>query len=128
MAKKTDILIVDDDPATCATLRNILVKSSYEVRIAHSGEEAIAAAREKAHDVVLIDMHLPTINGLETYLAIRDIDPEMVAIMMTGYRQRMAKLVEQALQGHACACLYKPIDVEELLKLMDKIWRRKQTA
>jgi len=120
------ILVVDDDPATCMMLRNILVRRGYEVGVAYTGEEAIAAADERSHDIVFIDMKLPTINGLETYLAIRETNSQMTAIMMTAYRQEMGDLVEQALRNHAYTCLYKPIDVEELLRLVDEIWERKQ--
>ncbi len=120
------ILVVDDDPGTCITLRNILIKKGYQVGIAHTGEEAIAMAQEAAHDVIFIDMKLPTINGLKTYLAIKEINPEAVAIVMTAYRQEVADLVKEALDNHAYTCLYKPLNMEELLKLVEEIQERKQ--
>jgi DNA-binding NtrC family response regulator len=119
------VLVVDDDPATCTTLRNILTRKSYLVGSVHSGEEAIALAQEKAYDIIFIDMKLPTINGLETYLAIREINPQAVTIMITAYRQEMGELVEAALQNHAYTCLYKPLDMEKLLGLVDEIRKRK---
>jgi DNA-binding NtrC family response regulator len=120
------VLVVDDDPATCITLRNILARKGCEVGIAHTGEEAIAIAREKAQDIIFIDMKLPTINGLETYLAVREVSPQVVAVMITAYRQEMADLVEEALRNRAYTCLYKPLDMEELLGLADEIWERKR--
>ncbi len=120
------VLVVDDDPATCITLRNILARRSYEVNVAHTGEEAIAAAREKAYGIIFIDMKLPTINGLETYLAIREIDPQVVTIIITGYRQEMGDLVEEAWRNHAYTCLYKPFDIERLLILVGDIWEKKR--
>jgi two-component system response regulator HydG len=122
------ILVVDDDPGTSITLKNILIKRGYKVGIAGTGEEAIAMARQNAYDIIFIDMKLPTINGLETYLAIKEVNPEAVAVMITAYHQEMADLVEQALKSDAYACLYKPLDVTELLKLVDEIWGRKQGA
>ena len=122
------ILVVDDDPGTCITLRNILAKKGYEVGIAPSGEEAIAMAQQKACDMIFIDMKLPVLNGLETYLAIREINPQVVAIMMTAYRQEMAGLVEEALRNQAYTCFYKPLDIEELLRLVEEIRGRKQKA
>lgn len=119
------VLVVDDDPGTCITLRNILTRKSYKVDIAHTGEEAIGVAQERACDVVFIDMKLPTINGLETYLAIREINPQAVAIMMTAYRQEMADLIEEALHNDAHSCLYKPLEMEELLRLVDEVVKRK---
>ena len=119
------ILLVDDDPATCITLRNILTKRDHKVGIAYTGEEAIAMAQEAAHDIIFTDMKLPTINGLETYWAIREINPQAVTIMITAYRQEMAELVEEALKNHAYTCLYKPLEMDELLRLVDEIVKRK---
>jgi len=122
------ILVVDDDPGTCITLRNILTKAGYEVGIARTGEEAIAMAQQKDYELIFIDMKLPVLNGLETYLAIREINPQVVAIMMTAYRQEMASLVEEALRGRAYTCLYKPLGIEEMLRLVEEIRRRKRDA
>ncbi|MBU0491503.1 MAG: response regulator [Chloroflexi bacterium] len=120
------ILVVDDDPGTGVTLRNILAQKGHAVGIAHSGEEALALARQQAYDVLLIDMKLPVLNGLETYLAIRAINPQAVAIMMTAYRQELAGLVEEALRNHAYTCLYKPLDIAELLRLVEEIRERQR--
>jgi len=122
------IMVVDDDPGTCTTLKNILTKKDYHVGVAGNGEEAINMAQKRAYDIIFIDMKLPTINGLETYLAIKEVHPEVVAIMMTAYRQKMADLVKEALNNTAYACLYKPLDIKEMLRLIDEIWERKQKA
>jgi DNA-binding response OmpR family regulator len=96
------------------------------VGIAHTGEEAVAMAQEVAYGIIFIDVKLPTINGLETYLAIRQVNPGVVAIMITAYRQEMADLVEEALRNHAYTCLYKPLDMAELIRLVDELWERKR--
>jgi len=85
-------------------------------------------AQEKTYAIIFIDMKLPTINGLETYLAIKENNPDAVAIMMTAYRQEMAELVEEALNNHAYTCLYKPLNIEGLLGLVDEIVEKKQKA
>jgi len=120
------ILVVDDDPGTCTNLKNILSNQGYRVSTVNTGEEAIARAQKKDYDVIFIDMKLPTINGLETYLAIKEVNPEAVAIMMTGYRQEIADLVEEALNNCAYTCLYKPLDEEEILRLVEEIEEKKQ--
>ena len=122
------VLVVDDHPETCITLKNILIKKNYQVGIALTGEEAITMAQENAYDIIFIDMKLPTINGLETYLAIKESNPQAVAIMITAYRQEMAELVEEALNNSAYACLYKPFDMEEMLRLVGEIRERRQKA
>jgi len=120
------ILVVDDDPGTCKTLKNILVKKGYEVDIAYAGEEAITMVQRRACDIVFIDMRLPTINGLETYLAIKEINPQTVAIMITGYHHEVEDLMEQALYNSAYTFLYKPLDMAQVLKLVDDVWERQQ--
>ena len=66
-------------------------------------------------------MKLPTINGLETYIAIKDINPNATAILITGYHQEMDELINSALSKTAYTCLHKPLDLEVLLQLIDKI-------
>jgi CheY-like chemotaxis protein len=124
----TLILVVDDDPGTCITFKNILLKKSYKVGIAHTGEEAIAMAQEKSYDIIFIDMKLPTINGLETFITIKKVNPEAAAIVMTAYRQEVADQVKEALNNDAYACLYKPLDMAEVLRVVDDIREGKQNA
>ena len=71
-------------------------------------------------------MKLPTLNGLETYLAIKKVNPEAVAVLMTGFRQEMTELVDEALNSNAYTCLYKPLNMSELLQLTSEILEKKQ--
>lgn len=119
------VLVVEDDAAMRSALRDVLARERYRVTTARSGEEAVEAAEERAYDIIFIDMKLPTINGLETYLAIREINPRAVAVIMTAYGEEMEDLVEEALDSNAYACLHKPFDPEELLELVEKILERK---
>jgi len=122
------ILVVDDDPGTCTTMKNILVKKNYHVGIAYTGEEAVSLAQKTAFDILFIDMKLPTLNGLETYLEIKKVCPKTVAVLMTAYRQEVADLVEEAINNHAYTCLYKPLDMSEVLDLTSEILEKKQTG
>jgi DNA-binding NtrC family response regulator len=122
------ILIVEDDKGTRLTLKSILARQGYKVAICANGDEALLAASENDFDILLIDMKLPTINGLETYLAIKKIKPEVIAVMMTGYRQEVAELVQEALDHSAYTCLYKPLVMPQVLQLLEEILRRKKSA
>lgn len=121
------VMIVDDDLNFSISLKNILTKRSYLVGIAHTGEKAINMARKDNYDVILIDIKLPSINGLETYLEIKKANSNVVVIMMTGYRQEVTELVEEALKNNAYTCLYKPLDMEILLKIIDNILKSKNS-
>ena len=59
-------------------------------------------------------------NGLETYVAIRDIRPDVVTILITGYRSDMSGSVQQALKKGVSVCLEKPLEMERLLALLEK--------
>ncbi len=122
------ILVVDDEPELCNTLGSILAKRGYKIGTAHTGEAAIAMAQQQDYSIILIDMQLPTINGLDTYLAIKENNPKVVAIMMTGYRHEMADIAGEAIRNNAYTCLYKPIDMHEMLKLVEVIRQRIQKA
>ena len=119
------ILVVDDDPGTCFTLCQVLERRGYTVAVAHHGERAIALARERHYDAVIVDINLPAINGLEIYRAIREFDPHVMTIMMTAHCQEMADLARAALRNHASACLYKPLDLDELLGLLEETVRQR---
>jgi len=119
------ILIVDDDPGTCKTLENILTKKGYDVVISNTGEDAIIKAKEKIFDIIFIDMKLPTLNGLETYLELKKINPKLIAIVITAYHQEMDDLVQEAMNNSAYTCLTKPINIEDMLVLINEILTKK---
>lgn len=120
------IMVVDDDPGTAVTLRNILMRQGHRVNTAPTGEDAITMEKKKAHDIIIIDMKLPSINGLETYLAMKKINPDVIAVMTTAYRQEMASLIDIALKNSAYSVLYKPIDLDAFLTIVDEIWDKKR--
>ena len=120
------ILVVDDDENLCANLKDNLSIKGYRVCVAYDGNMAIEKARENNFDIMLIDLKLPVLNGLETYLAIRDIRPNTVAIIISGYLQEMNELAQQAQQASVYSCLEKPIDIDNLVALLERI--RKQKA
>jgi len=115
------LLIVDDDRELTGNMTDVLSKKGYRVAVAHDGNMAKEKARKNDFDVILIDMKLPPLNGLETYLQIRDIRPNAVAIIITGYMDEFGDLAEQAVEMNAYTCLQKPIDIDSLLKLLKKI-------
>lgn len=122
------IMVVDDDTGFNTSLKNVLTKRGYEIGIAYSGEEAIELVKDKNYNIIIIDIKLPTINGLETYLAIKKINPEVVAIMITGFPKEMDDLAQDAVRNNAYTCLYKPLDMELLLNLINKILLVKQNT
>ena len=115
------ILVVDDDEGTCITLKNILTKKGYIVGTASGGKEAVFKAGQVDFDILIVDIKMPELNGLETFLEIKQISPETTAIMITGFHQEASELIEEALKQEAYACLYKPLNIDKLLTLIERI-------
>jgi DNA-binding NtrC family response regulator len=83
--KPTSLLIVDDDPAFRSALGSELERLRFSVTLAGSGEEALSRLRSAEPDVVLLDLHLPGISGLETLKTIRERHPNTDVIVLTGH-------------------------------------------
>ncbi len=115
------ILIVDDEPAACESLQDILVEKGYRIEIATSGENALEKVEDKDFDVIFIDVKMPVMNGLELYMAMKNVKSNVKAVMMTGYYDEVHELVELAIGNSIYACLHKPIDIEMLLKVINAI-------
>ena len=120
------VLVVDDDEQLCANLADLIAERGYRVDVANDGDRAVELAREESLDILLIDLKLPPLNGLETYLAIRDFRPTMVAIIITGHLAEMRQLARQAAENSAYACLEKPLDIDQLMAIIERIERQKQ--
>jgi two-component system, NtrC family, response regulator HydG len=119
--RKSLVLVVDDYPDTCATIVLVLKRKGCRVASAENGEQAIALVKQRKYDIIFIDLKLPTIDGLQTYSVIRALDPNVTVVMMTGYRDEMAALIETALRSSASVCLYKPFEPEQVLSLVEEI-------
>jgi DNA-binding NtrC family response regulator len=119
------LLVIDDDLSTCETLVDILQQKGYRLTQVSSGEEAKSRLKENDYDLVFIDVKMPVMNGLETYLELRKIRPYIKAIMITAYRQEVETIVEEAIKQNLYTCLYKPIEVDNLLKIVEKILAEK---
>ena len=116
------ILVVDDDENIRSLLKELFTKQGYRVTVAKNGEEAVAMSQIKLHDISIIDINLPSLNGLETFLAIQNIDPQARVILMTGQRERKVdELIKTALDNNAYTCIYKPFDPLALIEVVNDI-------
>jgi len=79
------ILIIDDQKLIRNSLKVALEKDAYEVHLAETGAKGLDIIRKNSIELVLLDIRLPDINGIEVLRRIRDADPEIIVIMMTGY-------------------------------------------
>jgi two-component system response regulator HydG len=118
MSGKINVLIVDDDIGMTETLFDILSLKGYDVAIANSGMEALEKVRSKTYDIILLDIKMPDINGVDVFKQIKTITPNSSVILMTAYA--LQELIEQAKKEGVLAVLSKPIDVEKLVSFSEK--------
>jgi CheY-like chemotaxis protein len=117
--KTTGILVVDDLESHRKTLRAILDETGYEVSEAEDGQHAVAIAGLKHHDIILMDVVMPGMNGLETFEEIRKLDGDVKVIFVSGYV--LEESVRKALGEGAFSVLTKPVDPDDLLALISTV-------
>ena len=85
MKRKRNVLVVDDEKTVCASCRKILTKEGYNVDVASSGKEALSKVKGNGFDVVVTDWKMPEIDGIEVARRIKEENPNIVVILITGY-------------------------------------------
>lgn len=119
MTRRLHILVVDDDEDNANSLGELFELEGHRVTVAHSGEEAVAAYVNTAFDLAFMDVMMPGLNGVESFMAIRKMRPDAKVYMMTGYS--VEQLLQQALDHGALGVLTKPIDIDKLLRSLDEV-------
>jgi two-component system response regulator HydG len=114
--KKLKIFVVDDDVDFAESLVETLESRGHQVEMAHSGEEAVTRFQETDFDLAFMDVKLPGMNGVESFLEIRKLKPDS-KVMMTGYS--MQELLQQAIDHGALGVLDKPLDMSKVLKTVE---------
>ena len=120
------ILVVDDEPGVLLTTRAILQEEGYDVEAAGSGQEAVEAIHQRHYDLVLTDLKMPGVNGLDVLAEVRKRSPLTVTVMMTGYGSVGSAL--DAVQLGAYEYLLKPIEVEDLKQAVRRSLERKRLS
>lgn len=110
------VLIVDDDPDARELLVEFVNGKGYKALAASDSREALHLVKEERPHVILLDHMMPGMTGLETLLAIRQVDAEVAIIMVTGVAQE--ELGQWALGIGACEFITKPLDLQHLDRVL----------
>ena len=110
------ILIVDDEPSVCYALKEILTKRGHKVSTVLSGEEAIKKVKEERPQIVLLDIRMPQMDGVETLKRIREIDKKIGIVMITAFQEE--ERGKKCLELGAYDYITKPIDFDYLEKVL----------
>lgn len=115
MAKnKTKILIIDDEKDLRLLFKKILTPEGYSVFTARNGRDGIKINQKNDPDVILLDLRMPGIGGIETLRRIREKDAEVVVIILTGYGD--AGTIRDAADLNVYEYMSKPFNNETILK------------
>src|SRR5262245_53936944 len=112
MPSNIHVLLIDDDQGTTELLREVLQKEGYVVDEAKSGQEALAQARAVPYDVVLADLRLPDLDGIEVLRTLHALDSDLPVIVMTAFGS-METAVE-AIRDGAYDYISKPFNLTEV--------------
>ena len=118
-----NVLLVDDEEDFLVPLGKRLKKRQLNILMAGNGQEALSIIKESPVDVVVLDMKMPGINGLETLKEIKKINGVIEVIMLTGHAN-----IEVAVQGMECGAydyLMKPMNIDELYYKMQDAYAHK---
>lgn len=107
------ILLVDDDESSYRSLALILKKKGYDIETAKTGQEAIDQIQKKSFNIALLDIKLPDMEGTKLLGSLKEINPEMDAIMVTGHASVENAVL--ALNEGASGYITKPLNMDELL-------------
>jgi len=125
LQKEKKILILDDDAEFCRTLKDILQLRNYKVETEVNPENILYYMENEYKLVVLLDLRLGDINGTDILRKIRRKYPTKPVIIFTGYKEEMVESIAKGFQMGAYACLYKPFNVDELIRYIEEINRKK---
>lgn len=117
------ILIVDDQPGMCETLSDIFEDYGYCSKSAQDGFAAIEMNKRITFDIILMDIIMPGMNGVEALKVIKKINPNVVVILMTAYTA--PDLIMEAQKAGVYECLTKPFKPSRLLKIISRLGREK---
>jgi K+-sensing histidine kinase KdpD len=112
------IVVVDDEPTVVDVFREFLAGEGYELAVATSGEEALRIIPEVRPDVVLTDINLPGLSGLEVMRFAKSHDPEVAVIVVTGYAS--ASTAIDALRQGAYDYVTKPFDLDDVHQIVER--------
>lgn len=116
--RKKDILIIDDEIDMCEALRDFLTDKGHKVSLCTEGEKALGIAKKLFSDIILLDIKMPGLDGLEILGKLKKWDNKVKVIIITAYGD--VDTAKKALELGAVDCVNKPFDGKEIIGLIEK--------
>jgi two-component system, NtrC family, response regulator HydG len=124
----TAVLVVEEDESISTPLQVALKEQGFRVTVTKSPHDALELAEQIRFDLIFVDVNLPAMNGLDLYLAIKKITPKAVAIMITGMEEEFERLAKEAVCRNAYTVLKKPLEIDHVLNLLQRISGRQASG
>jgi DNA-binding NtrC family response regulator len=121
---RAHVVVADDDAAVREAHAKLLRKKGFEVATAADGEKALALLQETAPEVLVTDLHMPGLNGLQLLHRAREEFPELVVVLVTGLPD--VETAVRAMQNGAEHYLTKPVQIDELVVVIDRALERRR--
>ena len=120
------VLLIDDEVEFAAALAERLRLRNYDTKAVYTPEDGLAIVQSYSPDVILLDFKMPGMNGIEVLKIIKDMDPTIEVIMLTG--QGDPESIEEGMKIGTFEYLMKPIDIGELILKIDKAQKKRNLA
>src|SRR5690348_2479935 len=121
-----DILIVDDDPDTCDYLRDFLSTEGHQGHIIQDSTRVLEALRADSYHLVMLDIMMPRLSGIQVLEQIRDLDSELPVVIFTGYPEVDTAIASVRL--NVVGYLKKPFAIQELRQILERVAKRRAEA
>jgi len=118
------VLVVDDEEVIRVLFRDVLEDMGYRVRVAANGESAIKVLEEEPFDLIITDIRMPGIDGMELLRISKENYPEIDVIIITGYAS--VETAVEAMKLGAIDYLTKPLNIDQIRIIVDKVVERRE--
>ncbi|MDY7031425.1 MAG: response regulator [Thermodesulfobacteriota bacterium] len=119
--KPDGILIADDDPDFVQAIRDVLENNGFKVLVAKNGREAVERVCSNEIDVLILDLRMPVLNGLDTYLELKKSGHGLPTIIVTAYAREEAEALKTLRSFSVTGILTKPFDPKDLLRSIENL-------
>ncbi len=114
-----NVMVIDDENDILDSFMSIFENSGFNLFPAKSGKMAIEEMKKRHYHIAFIDLFMPEMDGLETLRQLKIINPDLIAVMISGFRNE--DMLEKALKIGASNYLYKPLDVQSIFGITLKL-------
>jgi|CXWL01.1.fsa_nt_gi DNA-binding NtrC family response regulator len=119
---RTLVLIVDDQTDISSGLKILFESRGYRVGVVGSGEECISEVCNKRYEIILLDIKMPGIDGVETLRQVKQVRPDVGVIMMTGHAPE--EMLQKALEEGSFAWVHKPLEIDRIIQVIDQCLKK----